>query len=417
MKKIILSTLSVIFYMGSYAQDTIKSIELKEVEISIRSCDKTPITQTTIKNGEIQKNYIGQDMSYILNRTPSISTYSDNGLYNSYTYFRLRGVDQTRINMTLNGIPLNEPEDQGAYFSNYSDFSSNINSVQIQRGVGTSSYGSSSYIGSINFESVNLLDSNWTSLESGYGSYNTYRGSIAYNSGVKNKIGVYGRYSQIGSDGYKYNVFNKSKTIFTSIGYYGDNDVLKLTAFSGQSKNGMGYLATNIEDLNIDPRTNYLSKDEKDDFIQSLISLQWVSKINKKSNVTSSIFYNRLDGEYGVLLSNAMFKFKLGSNFYGIMTTYNYTDDTLKFQFGVMSSSYNREHQMFESYEIYKNKGYKSEVSSFVKIHYNLTSKFITFVDLQARRVIFAYSPVGMENLNWSFCVPCMMEKPSGVFA
>ena len=217
MKKLLLLVTSLVS-LSSYSQDTLKQNTLKEVQIvSVRADQTTPVTQSNLKKDEIQKNYSGQDMSYVLlNKVPSLTAYSDNGLYNSYTYFRLRGVDQTRINMTLNGIPLNEPEDQGVYFSNYPDFGANLNSVQVQRGVGSSSYGSSSYIGSINFEGPNLLDSNWTSLETGYGSYNSYRMSVAHNSGLHNKIATYARYSMIGSDGYRYNSFNKSRTFFTS---------------------------------------------------------------------------------------------------------------------------------------------------------------------------------------------------------
>jgi len=163
MKKLLL-IVTLFTSLTSYSQDTLKSKELKEVQIvSVRADQTTPVSQTNLKKEDIQSNYNGQDMSYVLlNKVPSLTAYSDNGLYNSYTYFRLRGVDQTRINMTLNGIPLNEPEDQGVYFSNYPDFGSNLNSVQVQRGVGSSSYGSSSYIGSINFEGPNLLDSNIT---------------------------------------------------------------------------------------------------------------------------------------------------------------------------------------------------------------------------------------------------------------
>ena len=198
MKKLLL-IVTLFTSLTSYSQDTLKSKELKEVQIvSVRADQTTPVSQTNLKKEDIQSNYNGQDMSYVLlNKVPSLTAYSDNGLYNSYTYFRLRGVDQTRINMTLNGIPLNEPEDQGVYFSNYPDFGSNLNSVQVQRGVGSSSYGSSSYIGSINFEGPNLLDSNWTSLESGYGSFNSYRMSVAHNSGLHNKVASYARYSMM----------------------------------------------------------------------------------------------------------------------------------------------------------------------------------------------------------------------------
>ena len=422
MRKSLSLLMFLIPYLG-YSQDTLKNKDLNEVQVvSIRADVETPVTQTNLKKDRIYKNYSGQDMSYILlNNVPSLTSYSDNGLYNSYTYFRLRGVDQTRINMTLNGIPLNEPEDQGVYFSNYPDFGANINSIQIQRGVGSSSYGSSSYIGSINFEGPNLLDSNWTSLESGYGSFNSYRMSVAHNSGLKNKVAVYARYSMIGSDGYRYNSFNKSRTFFTSVGYYDKKDIIKLTAFSGQSNNGMAYLATSIDDINIDPRTNYLTRDEQDLFEQNFTSLQWIRNINDNSHINTSIFYNHLDGNYDILFSdtipstNDMYKFRLKSNFYGVMSTYNYTKNKVKFLFGVNASFYERYH-MNSNYPnhtnwFYTNKGIKNEVSSFVKLYYNITNKLVAYGDIQYRNVIFNYVPdksntTDLKDITWTFLNP-----------
>lgn len=417
MKKTILFILTLMMSVVGFSQtDTSKSYQLKEVIISVRSDDKTPVTQKTIKKEEIGRNYFGQDMTFILNSTPAMTAYSDNGLYNSYTYFRLRGVDQTRINMTLNGIPLNEPEDQGVYFSNYPDFGSNLNSAQIQRGVGISSYGSSSFVGSINFEGPNLLDTNYTSLETGLGSYNSYRTSVGYNSGLqKNGFAIYGRYSMIGSDGYKYNVFNRSRTFFTSAGYYGKKDVIKLTAFSGLSKNGMGYLATNIDDINIDPRTNYLTKDEQDNFEQDFTSLQWVRTLNNKSYINTSIFYNHLDGNYDIYFNPDMANFRLVSNFYGITTNYSYTSNRFKFNFGGYVSRYDRSHMMsyrpsVTSY-FYTNKGLKNEISSFVKAHYNLSKNIVIFGDIQYRNVTFNYVPdkintSNIDGLAWNFINP-----------
>ncbi len=421
MKKL-LSILFVITTLLSFGQDTLKEVQI----VSVRADQSTPVTQKTIKKVDIQREYTGQDMSYILSKTPSITANSDNGLYNSYTYFRIRGIDQTRINMTLNGIPLNEPEDQGVYFSNYPDFGSNLNSVQIQRGIGTSSYGSSSYGGSINFEGPNLTDSNYTSLETGYGSYNTYRNSVGYNSGIKNKFAVYGRYSMIGSDGYRYNSFNDSRTFFASAGYYGDKNILKLTAFSGQSNNGMAYLATNIEDIKVDPRTNYLTKEEQDKFNQHLISLQWISNIDKNSYLNTSIFYNSLDGNYDILFpdtitsTNDMYKFKLKSNFYGIMSTFNYSKDRVKFQFGINTSSYDRTHMMSNypnfGTNLYNNTGYKTEISSFMKLHYNLTKKLVSFIDLQYRSVTFIYASGDTSNKNRLDNIDYTFFNPKGGF-
>lgn len=136
--------------------DSIKTVELNSVEVvGNRPNNETPLTETTIAKPQIGSVYHGQEMTYILESTPSITTQSDGGQENGYTYFRIRGIDQTRINVTLDGVPLNEPEDQGAYYSNYPNFAMYLNSIQIQRGIGVSSNGTASYGGNINFELKN----------------------------------------------------------------------------------------------------------------------------------------------------------------------------------------------------------------------------------------------------------------------
>ncbi len=152
-----------------------------------------------MKRPDIKLNYAGQEMAVILARTPSFTWYSDGGHFTGYSTMRLRGIDQTRINFTLNGVPLNEPEDQGAYFSNYPDFLNNVQSIQIQRGVGTSTNGTTSYAGSVNFESPSLLDSAGGEVQMSYGSYNTFQISPQYHTGLlKNRMAFYVRYSQTG---------------------------------------------------------------------------------------------------------------------------------------------------------------------------------------------------------------------------
>lgn len=396
-----------------FGQDTIKTLECVEI-VSVRADKETPITQTNLRLTVVMPTYTGQDMSYVLQNTPSVSVYSDNGLYNGYTYIRMRGVDQTRINMTLNGIPLNEPEDQGVYFSNYPDFAANLKSVQVQRGTGTSSNGSSSYIGSINFESQNLLDSHYVSLEAGGGSYNSYRTSIAYNSGLNGRIAVYGRYSMLGTNGYRQNSFNASRTFFTSAGWYGDKDILKLTAFSGQSSNGMAYLATNLEDINLNPRMNYLTEDEKDLFNQNLISLQWIRGFDSKFMLNSSIFYNNLQGEYGVFVGD-MLNFGLKSNFGGLISSLSYNSTRTKMQLGINANIYERQHRMSiqptPTNWLYQNSGFKGEFSAFFKVQHNFSSKIVGFMDVQERAVNFRYQQdVSLEQkldpILWFFLNP-----------
>ena len=187
---------------------------IKEVVVTYQADKLTPVTFQNISGKELQAKSTGQEPSYLLAQTPSITVYSDAGSTQGYSYFRMRGIDQTRINISLDGVPLNEPEDQGAYFSNYPDIMNSVSKIQIQRGIGTSKNGVGSYAGSVQLFSPNLFDSTYTTVGFGYGSFNSHRVFAEYNSGVKNKKAFYVRASQIYSDGYKYHSSNNSQSVF-----------------------------------------------------------------------------------------------------------------------------------------------------------------------------------------------------------
>ena len=189
-KYILLPIFTLLSFGYLTAQDSLRVDTLhtlQEVVVTYQADKQTPITFQNIYKKDIKAKSTGQEPSFLLSETPSISNYSDAGNSQGYSYFRLRGIDQTRINMTLDGVPLNEPEDQGAYFSNYPDILNSVSKIQIQRGVGTSKNGVASYGGSVQLFSPNLADSTKTTFGLGYGSFNSLRVFGEYNSGIKNK--------------------------------------------------------------------------------------------------------------------------------------------------------------------------------------------------------------------------------------
>ncbi len=389
---------------------------VNEVTIySVRADKNKPVTEKTFYINQILKNYQGQDIPFILNKyNPSIMVYSDGGNYNGYQYFRLRGIDQTRINMTLNSVPLNEPEDQGAYFSNYPDYTKNISSMQVQRGIGLSSNGVASYGGSINFESVDLQKPTGADINIGYGSFNTKRFSLGINSKITDKIYLYGRYSKVSSDGYRNNSSTNGQTFFYSGGYYAKKDIIKVTGFFGESKNGMAYLASSVDDINRNRRHNPLSPNENDDFKQSHIQVQHTRELNDNFKLTNTGYYTYLLGSYDVAFSPDMLYFKLNSNFYGLISNLSYNKKNLDINLGVHVNNYDRTHKMAikpnVNENLYSNTGKKNEQSAFLKLSYTM-GKFIPYVDLQVRNVNFTYVPDPSYNLeftsiNWLFFNP-----------
>ena len=396
------------------AQDTSRHVSEEIIVTGVRAGDDVPITKINVPNNTIQERTFGQEMPLFLSTTPSITSYTDAGSYNGYAYFRLRGLDQTRINMTLNGMPLNESEDEGVYFSNFPDFLSNINSIQIQRGVGLASNGVASFAGSINYESQNVFAPDSRKLEVNYGAFNSYRVAASFSNVMDSgHVGMYVRYSQDGSDGYKYNTFNKGGSLFISTAYQGDYGLTKFTGFSGHVQNGMGYLATSLTDINQDPRTNYLTASEQDDFTQHLAQLQDVRITSSNSTLTSSLYYVYLTGHYGVRLDSATLEdFALRSNWLGLMEDFAWTpSESVNTNIGFHANTYGREHtSSIQNIGLYDNTGFKKEVGMFART--TLKYKSVSFFgDVQERNVFFRYQsdpnqPIRMQDKAWSFINP-----------
>jgi iron complex outermembrane receptor protein len=414
MKYIQLLTLSLLFLSKiSYSQTKDTTVNLNDCVVSgVRSTTEQPIIQKTISSSEIKETLQGQDIPVFISKTPSITYYTDGGNQNGYMYYRLRGLDQTRINTTLNGVPLNEPEDQGAYFSNYPDFLSNINSIQIIRGVGATSNGVSSYAGSMNFESPNLLDTTYKNIQLSTGSFNTQRISLGFNTGLlKNNFAFYGRYSKIVSDGYRHNSGTNGETFYFSGGYFGKNYFVKLTSFYGNSKNEMSYLASDLSDIEVDRKHNPLNNNEKDNFTQNLNILN-LTTFDKYQTFSASIFYNKLDGNYDVFIQPDMLNFKLNSIYTGLLLNYNLSYKNFKLTTGVNLTEYNRQHRMsIEPFDdLYNNNGHKSEFGAHIKMTYKI-KRFTPYIDIQNRNINFNYTPdknyyIPNKNTSWSFVNP-----------
>jgi len=397
-----------------FAQDTLQE-PMQEIIISYQAKQRTPITFQNITTSEIKLKFTGQEPSFLLSETPSITAYSDAGNTQGYSYFRMRGIDQTRINVTLDGVPLNEPEDQGAYFSNYPDLFNSISKVQIQRGVGTSKNGAASYAGSIELFSPNLGNPEKTTVGMGYGSFNSLRVFVDYNSGIKNKKAIYVRASQIYSDGYKYNSSNNSQSVYLSSGLFLNNSTWKFNFLGGHQQNELAWLGVPENLIDKDRRTN-VNENEKDEFTQGILQAinKWQLRINW--TVENSIYYTFLKGNYdfnlntflGMPGNEELYNYAFQSNLFGFFSTYSYSKNSLNWITGFHGNIYTRKHTGSEINfgKLYENTGYKNEVSIFSKLDYT-TGAFTIFADLQLRHSSFEYEgAVELEKMNWNFINP-----------
>nr|WKN38398.1 TonB-dependent receptor [Tunicatimonas sp. TK19036] len=405
------------------------SSSLEEVIIeAIRADQQAPVTQKTIEREEIEELYVGQDALYVLEEiTPSILTYSESGTQlTNYGQMRLRGIDQTRINITLNGVPLNDMIDQGVFFSNFSDLGNSVSSVQVQRGVGTSTNGTASYAGSISFEAVNLDDSvASTELQLSGGSFRTIRASGEVKTGkLSNNTAFYSRFSRTKSEGYRNHSGTDSYSFFFSGGYFGEKDLLKLTAFTGQTKNELAYLPVALPDIQQNPKTNYVSDNDTDDFGQEFIQLQYTRIINPSLSSVSSVYYGGAGGDFpaGFTDENGNFSqvnYPLFNDHFGFMTYLNHTsyDGQLSINGGVHAYTFRRENieaiipTINEPY--YYDKSRKNELSVFGKVSYEW-NQLMLFGDIQFRSVGLSLTPdqdflgqsASVPDRDWTFINP-----------
>jgi iron complex outermembrane receptor protein len=401
------------------AQDTLRldsAHKLTEITISYQANSRLPVTFQDIAGKKLEERSTGQEPSFLLAETPSITNYSDAGNSQGYSYYRLRGIDQTRINITLDGVPLNEPEDQGAYFSNYPDILNSISKIQIQRGVSTSKNGVSSYGGSILLFSPNLTDTAKKNFGVGYGSFNSLRVFGEYHSGLKNRKSLYVRASQINSDGYKYNSSNNSRSVFISGGLFRNKSIWKINLLAGNQLNNLSWLGVSDSLIHKDRRTNANSRLEKDQFFQSLTQLKNTWRINQRSILESSIYYSYLEGNYNFDLNNylglpsteELFNYAFQSHLSGFFSNYSYSHKHFNLTSGLHGNVYSRKHTGSEKTmgPLYQNTGFKNDMSVFAKSDYTC-NLFTFFADVQYRYVNFDYSgSVGINKLEWAFINP-----------
>jgi len=380
---------------------------------AVRAEERTPITKRDMRREEIEKSYYGQDVPALLSQTPSITTYSDSGLGGSgYSYFTLRGISQTRINMTLDGAPLNDPAENALYFANFTDFASSVESIQIQRGVGTSTVGSPSYGGSINFASISHLSEPQLSGSLSGGSFGTRRASVAYHSGdVGFGMSFYGRASVNESDGFRDRSGVRQHTFFLSGERRDDSSVTRLTAFSGREKSQLAFLAVEEDVLKQQPRFNPLSSDERDSFAQDFVQLQYIRALGKRSSLTGSLYYNGQPGWFTIWDDPAqrsnLLRYSIDGYFYGSMLNYSYRDERLDLTAGVHANRLSRDHFLhIDGIQQYTNHARKEELNAFTKAGYEL-GPWHLYADGQFRRAEFAYrGDVRIDPVSWSFFNP-----------
>jgi iron complex outermembrane receptor protein len=404
--------------------DSIRSLPPLEIR-SIRVSEQAPFAKTNISKAQIALNNVGQDLPFLLENTPSVVVHADAGIGVGYTGIRIRGTDATRINFTLNGIPYNDPESMGTFFVNIPDFGSSVNSIQIQRGVGTSTNGAGAFGASVNLLTNEYNPTSYLSLQNTAGSFNSFKNNLVFGSGlIDNKFTIDGRISSIRSDGFIDRANSDLKSFFLSTTYWGEKSSLRLNVFSGKEKTYQAWygvpeelLSTNRTfnpagtekaDAPYDNQTDNYSQTHYQLFYNQNINSQW--KWNTAFYLTTGKGYyeeykagvNFLDYNIDVsgkpnVPADLVRRRWLDNNFYGQIAAVSYVDSLNDLTIGGGWSVYNGLHfgtlpylsKTFApaDYRYYDNDATKKEMNTYVKWERKLSKKLKSFIDLQYRYV------------------------------
>ncbi|MCY7291894.1 MAG: TonB-dependent receptor plug domain-containing protein, partial [Ferruginibacter sp.] len=399
---------------------------LQPIEVTgIKAQEKNPFAKTNLSKEDIRKLNIGQDLPFILNNTPSVVVNSDAGTGVGYTGIRIRGTDATRINVTLNGIPYNDAESLGTFFVNIPDIASSAGSIQVQRGVGTSANGAGSFGGSINLSTNELNKKSNLELNSTVGSYETFKNTLIYNSGILGKhFTVDARMSNIRSEGYVDRASARLKSYFLSTAYTTTKSSLRLNIFTGKERTYQAYYGVNKTTLDTNRTYNSAGtakpgnpyENEVDDYSQTHYQLFYNHQFNKylKSNI--AVFFTKGKGYYEQYKANAKLssyglpnfgtikktdlirRLWLDNNFYGTIFSLQYDKNKTQVILGGGYNRYEGDHYgqiiwakeqaaVPANYKWYDNPARKYDFSSYAKWTQSFGKNFQTFADLQVRNI------------------------------
>lgn len=406
--------------------------------ISTRAGSKDPVAFSEIGKEEIRKANLGQDIPWLISLTPSMVVSSDAGAGVGYTGFRIRGTDANRINVTINGIPFNDPESHAVYFVDMPDFAGSTENIQIQRGVGTSQNGASAFGASINFQTLAMNRDPYSEINSSYGSFNTYKNSVKFGTGLlHNHFTLDARLSSIHSDGYIERAASDLKSYFVSAGWHAPKSSLKLNIFSGDEKTYQAWDGVPGYLLNTNRRYNGLGAftdengiqkyydNQTDNYRQNHYQLHFSKEVSQFLNLNASLHLTHGEGYYeeykedqnlldykipAIILSSDTITTSdlvrrkwLDNNFYGAVFSSTYKKNKIDASFGAAWNRYDGNHfgkvvwaryagVSENNHTWYKSTSEKTEANAFVRLNYSLSDVFNLYWDFQLRGINYNLS-------------------------
>lgn len=414
--------------------------------------EKSPFTFTQVDAPIIQKQNFGQDMPFLLNWTPSLVTTSDAGAGIGYTGLRIRGSDATRINVTINGIPYNDSESQGTFWVDIPDVASSTKSIQIQRGVGTSTNGGSAFGASVNLQTNSLNAEPYADVITAAGSFNSQRYTARAGTGLIDKHWSFdAKVSKILSDGYVDRASSDLSSYYISGGYYGKKTVLKAITFGGHEITYQSWWGVDDYTMkNIRRTFNYAGaiydadfnvlgfyKNQVDDYRQDHYQLHLSQQVNEHWNANVSMHYTYGRGFYEEYHQDDSLKYLglddliirdttieamdvavrkwLDNKFYGATFSFNYEKGKSALTLGGALNRYGHAKHFGEivwsefalnlspEHQYYAGRSQKDDFNIYAKWTYQLSSRLSAFADLQFRRVHYKTAGIRDDQSPYSF--------------
>ena len=460
MKKMIMMTAAflgtgiAVHAQTSATSDSLKVINLQEVQVvSTRATSKTPVAFTNIGKDELKKINFGQDIPYLLSMAPSTLTTSDAGAGIGYTTLRVRGTDGTRINITVNGIPMNDAESHNLFWVNMPDFSSSVKDLQVQRGAGTSTNGAGAFGASVNMQTEGASMKPYAEFNGSYGSFNTHKETVKIGTGLLDNHWTFdARLSNIGTEGYIDRASVNLNSYYLQGGYLAGNTSIKLITFAGKEKtyHAWGY-ATKDEMKEFGRRYNPCGKytdkdktvhyydDQTDNYLQKNYQLLFNHTFSNAWNLNVALHYTKGDGyyeeykedrsylEYGlkpfiynekeVEESDLVRQKKMDNKFGGGVFSLNYTDNRLIASLGGGLNQYQGNNfgkviwienyigTLSPNHEYYRNKSKKTDGNIYLKASYDLISGLSAYADLQYRHIDYTIDGTN-DKYDWNKNIP-----------
>lgn len=447
------------------AQDSTSIRQLNEVVVSAtRANQKTGMAFTNVYQKDIKKVNLGQDMPFLLNQLPSVVVSSDAGAGVGYTGIRIRGTDPTRINVTLNGVPYNDSESQGTYWVNMPDFASSAQSIQVQRGVGTSTNGAGAFGASININTLGYEQDAYGETNFTVGSFNTLKTNVLASTGLlNNHFVVDARLSKLSSDGYIDRASSDLKSFYVSAGYYGKNNFIRFNAFSGKEKTYQAWEGVPESLLKTDRTFNpYTYDNQVDDYQQDHYQLISSFKLNNNWTFNPILHYTKGRGFYeqfkpedkysnyglpNVVIGTTTLKKTdiirrkwLDNDFYGATYSFDYqSNKKFSANIGGAWNKYDGDHfgeiiwaknasTADMRYRWYESNALKTDFNIYTKGYYQVSEALNFFADLQYRTVSYDMKGTGDKRqditqksdykfFNPKFGVNYQVSKTTSVYA